>query len=311
MARFLISRAISLIFVLFAVSFITFIIGYLAPGDPIFFLLGQHYTPALHAQISHAYGLDLPWWQQYYHFVVNALRGNFGYSYQYRDREVWEILKPLIPTSMELAGESLILALLMGIPAGIFAALRQNTIFDTGITTIMLLLYIIPDFVLIIIFQVLMVWLIVNKYPALPVAGWDSWQSRIGPVLIAASTSMGYYARLTRTALLEVLGQDYIRTARAKGLQERAVISLHALRNASLPLITVIGPSLGYLVTGLYFAEVGFNIPGIAAISVNAIFQFDYPVIQATGLIFSAAVVVGNAISDVLYVLADPRIKLE
>ena len=310
MLHFLIRRTISLIFVLIISSFITFILGYLAPGDPIFFLLGQHSTPALHAQLAHAYGLDLPWWQQYYHFLVNALHGNFGRSYQYRDRDVWEILRPLLPVSMELGGEALALSLLLGIPAGIIAALRPNTIIDTSITTVMLLLYTMPDFVLIVIFQVAMVWLFVHNYPSLPVAGWDSWQSRIGPVFIVASTGMGYYARLTRTSVLEVLGQDYIRTARAKGMHERTVIGLHALKNASLPLITVIGPSLGYLVTGLYFTEALFNIPGIADVSLNAVFQLDYPVLQATTLLISTSVVVCNALSDILYSLADPRIHL-
>jgi peptide/nickel transport system permease protein/oligopeptide transport system permease protein len=207
--------------------------------------------------------------------------------------------------------EVLLVTIVLGIPSGILSALRANSHVDTSLTTVAIMLYSLPDIALIVGFQVIMVILYQNGLPSLPVAGWDTWQERIAPVLITATTGYGYFARLTRTSVLEALGQDYIRTARAKGLYERVVIYRHALRNACLPLITLIGPSLGFLVTGVFITEQFFNIPGVSAITLTAISQRDFPVLQATVILTSASVVFFNALTDVAYAIADPRIRLE
>jgi ABC-type dipeptide/oligopeptide/nickel transport system permease component len=309
--RFLLTRAIGLVFVLLCVTFITFILGYFAPGDPIRVMMGMHSDPVLYAQLKHLYGLDLPWWQQYINFVLNVLHGTFGLSYHYEGREAWDVLKGGLPFSIELGLESFAVTLIIGIPSGIIGALRANTHVDTAISTTMLLLYSIPDIVFIIFFQVFMVWLYNQGLPYLPVAGWDTWQARIAPVLITGTTGVGYFARLTRTTVLQVLGQDYIRTARSKGLIERVVISRHALRNSAIPLITVIGPSLAFLVTGVFITEQFFNIPGVSSITLDAIAQRDYPIIQATSVLTASAVVFFNALTDLAYALADPRIRVE
>ncbi len=313
MYRFLLARAISLVFVLLSVTFITFIIGYFAPGDPICTLMGIKCisSPSTHIHLLHVYGLDLPWWQQYFNFVAQALHGQFGLSYHYQEIDAIDVLKNGFPVSIELGIEVLAVTTIIGIPFGVFSALRAGTHIDTALTTTSIIMYTVPDLVFIVGFQVLMVWLYSQSLPFLPVAGWDTWQSRVGPVLIASTTGFGYLSRLTRTTMLEVLKQDYVRTARSKGLNERIVIYFHALRNASIPLITLIGPSLAFLVTGIFIIEYAFNIPGVAYETLAAIGQRDYPVIQASTILFSTAIVCFNALTDVIYALADPRIRLQ
>jgi ABC-type dipeptide/oligopeptide/nickel transport system permease component len=311
MYRFILTRIIGLIFVLFGVTFVTFIMGYFAPGDPIRLMLGLHFNPVLYAQLKHSFGLDLPWWQQYYNFIVNILHGSFGQSFQYPGSTAWQVMQYGLPTSIDLGLEVLITTLIIGIPTGIIAALHTNTRTDTAVSSTMLTLYAIPDIALIVGFQTLMVWLYLHNLPALPVAGWDNWQEHIGPVLITATTGAGYITRLTKTSVLEVMGQDFIRTARSKGLREYVVIGRHVMRYASLPIITSLGPSLAFLVTGVFITEFFFNIPGVASLTLSAISQRDYPVMQATVVLTAIAVVFFNALTDVAYVIVDPRIRLE
>jgi len=309
--RFLVSRAIGLLFVLLSVTFLTFICGYFAPGDPIRVIMGQHFILSVYIQLKHEYGFDLPWWQQYYNFVANALHGTFGYSFQYPGSTAWDVLKQGLPYSIELGLEVLFVQVLLGVPTGIIAALRANTRVDTAVTSIAILLLSLPDAFLIIIFQIAMIWLYNHSLPYLPISGWDSWQARIGPVLITATTGFGYFTRLTRTTMLEVLGLDFVRTARAKGLRERVVVSRHVLRNAVLPLITFLAPSLAFIVTGVFITELFFNIPGVSSLTLTAINQKDFPVVQATTVLTAASVVLCNALADLLYAAIDPRIRLE
>lgn len=320
MVQFLVKRLVGLIFVIIGVTFITFTMGYFAPGDPVTLLLGQHYTPQAYIQIKHAYGLDQPFLVQYFRFLSGLFRLDFGHSFQYRGRAVWDILKDGVPISVELGLWALTLQLVIGIPLGILSALRANTWIDTSNMTLMLVLYALPAFILAVLVQVALVYLdqtFVNLN--WPVSNWGnpwqySWsdiQYKLMPVIVYAATGVAYFARLTRTSMLEVLNQDYIRTARAKGLLERIVIYRHGLRNALIPLVTVIGVSFGLLVAGAFFIERVFNIPGIADTTLNSIDARDYPVIQATTVLLAVAVVLGNLISDVLYTVVDPRIKSE
>ncbi len=315
MYRFLLTRFMGLVFVLFSVTFITFILGYwgnlLGVSDPIRQMLGTHFDPVLYKSLSHEYGLDLPWYQQYFNFVANALRGSFGLSFHYQEREAWDVLKDGMPFSIELGLESFTLTLLIGIPAGIIAALKSNTYIDTAVSSTMLTLYALPDIALCVGFQVCMVLLYQHHLPYLPVAGWDSWQSRVGPVVIVGTTGVGYFSRLTKISVLEVLGQDYVRTARSKGLIERVVINRHVLRNALLPLVTVIGPSLAFIVTGVFIIEQIFNIPGVSSLTLDAVFQRDYPIVQATTVITCTVVVLFNVLTDIAYSIVDPRIRLQ
>lgn len=319
MVQFLIKRLIGLLFVVIGVTFITFIMGLKAPGDPITNLLGFHYSQAQYIALKHAYGLDLPWWQQYLNFLHNLFTFNFGYSFQYKSRSVIDILSSGVPISLELGLWALLLQLVIGIPLGVVSALRANTWVDTTNMAIMLILYAIPVFVMGVFIQVFIIWLDGATGLNWPVSGWGNpWQYSLSdiqfkliPVLVYAGAGIAYFARLSRTTMLEVLRQDYVRTARAKGLRERTVIYRHALRNALIPLITVVGVTIGFLVAGAFFIEQIFNIPGIAEITLTSINNRDYPVIQATTVLLAVAVVLGNLLSDLLYSVVDPRIKVE
>ncbi len=319
MLQFLVKRLVGLLFVVICVTFITFIMGYLAPGDPIYNMLGLHFTPQAYDALKHAYGLDLPVYQQYFNYLRNLFTLNFGLSYEYKNRAVSDILASGVPVSLELGLWALLLQLLIGIPLGIISALRANTWVDTTSMGSMLILYAIPVFVMATFAQVIIVQLDAATGVNWPATNWGtpwsySWsdiQFKLAPILVYAATGVAYFARLTRTTMLEVLRQDYVRTARAKGLRERVVIYRHALRNATIPLVTVLGVSIGFLVTGAFFIENIFNIPGIANITLSSVASRDYPVIQATTVVLAVAVVLGNLLSDLLYTVVDPRIKVE
>lgn len=305
-------RLLSLVFVIFSITFLTFIVGYLAPGDPILVLMGPRRDPQLYANLRHQYGLDLPWYQQYFNYVVGLLHGNLGMSYRYQGRSVNAILANGIWVSISLGLVALCLSLLIGIPTGILSALRQNSWTDRSTMILMLALFSIPTFVMIPILRAFNYFVLFrNGLPSLPPAGWGTPAHWVMPVIVLAAVTMGYLARLTRSSMLETLRQDYIRTARAKGLPQRQVIGRHALRNALLPIITVIGPSLAFLVTGSFVVESLFAIPGVGYLGVQAIAQRDYPVIQGTTVVLAVAVVLMNLITDVLYTVLDPRIKAE
>ena len=318
MVQFLIKRLIGLLFVVIGVTFLTFIMGYFAPGDPITNLLGQHYTKVAYNTLRHAYGLDLPWYQQYLNYLHNLFTFNFGLSFETKGRAVSDILASGVPITLELGLWGLLLTVFIGVPLGIVSALKANTWVDTANMSIMLFLFAIPIFVTAVFAQVLIVWL--NNIGVFwPVANWGtpwsySWsdiQFKLAPILVFAAAGIAFFARLSRTTMLEVLSQDYVRTARAKGLKENVVIYRHALRNALIPLVTVFGVALGSLVGGAFFVEQIFNIPGIAGITLNSIGARDYPVIQATSVLLAVTVVLGNLVSDVLYSVVDPRIKVE
>jgi ABC-type dipeptide/oligopeptide/nickel transport system permease component len=319
MLQFLIKRFIGLIFVIIGVTFITFILGYFAPGDPIRSLMGNHFDPLVYARLKHSYGLDLPWYQQYWDFLVKMSRLDFGYSFKDQGRPVWDILKDGVPISAELGFWGLLLELVIGIPLGIISALKANSWIDTFNMSIMLILFALPAFVLAVFFQVAVVWLDQHTGLNWPVTNWGnpwqySWsdiQFKLGPILVFAAVGLAYIARLARTSMLEVLRQDFVRTARAKGLAEQVVIYKHALRNAMIPLVTIIGLSIGLLITGAFFIEQIFNIPGIAGVSITSVNARDYPVIQATTVLLAFAVVTGNLLSDILYTVVDPRIRIE
>jgi ABC-type dipeptide/oligopeptide/nickel transport system permease component len=319
MARFLMKRLLGLVFVVLGVTFVTFIMGYLSPDDPVVQLLGQHYTPETYNQLKHAYGLDLPWYQQYGNFLNGLFHLDFGFSFQYKGRAVWDILKEGVPVSLELGLWALVLQMVLGIPVGIMSALRANTWIDTLNMGTMLIIYGVPAFIAAVVAQLLIVSLDVNWGAGWPVAGWGapwsySWedlQFKLAPIVVLSLAGMAYYARLTRTSMMDVLRQDFVRTARAKGIREPQVVYRHALRNAMLPLITVFGASLGALVTGAFFTEHTFNIPGIAETTLTSIYAKDFHVVQATVVLLAVSVVLGNLVADLLYSVADPRIKAE
>jgi peptide/nickel transport system permease protein/oligopeptide transport system permease protein len=241
MTQLIARRFVGLIFVLLAITFTTFLVGHLAPGDPIRVLLGNRQDPALYERLRHLYGLDVPWLQQYLNYVNKLLQGDLGLSFRYQGRSVSDLLLVGVPVSFGLGAVALLFSLGIGIPLGIISALRQNSLFDRTSMVLILILFSIPSFVLIPILRAINYLSYSRAGPSLPVAGWGTPQHWIMPVLVLSAASLGYIARLTRFSMLEVLRQDYIRTAFSKGLRARRVYIVHALRNAILPLLTVIG----------------------------------------------------------------------
>ncbi|GCE19905.1 ABC transporter permease [Dictyobacter kobayashii] len=319
MLKFLIKRFIGLLFVIFCVTFLTFIIGFYSPSNPVQIMMGDHPNHTLELQLMHAYGLDLPWYQQYANFVVRLLHFDLGTSFKTIGRPVKDIIGDGLPISLELGFWALVIQLGIGVPVGIISAIRANSWTDTISMGASLVIYALPSFVLAILVQFLIIWLDNTFGWSWPNTQWGtpwqySWmdiQYKLAPILVYGATGMAYFARLSRTSMLEILRQDYVRTARAKGLYERAVIYRHAFRNALIPLITVIGLSIGFLVAGAFFIERIFSIPGIAGITLDSIDNLDYPVVQATTVILAIGVVFGNLLSDICYTIVDPRIKAE
>ena len=215
--RFLIRRIAGIIFVLFGVTFITFILGYFAPGNAVLTQTGGHASRQTIAHLKHLYGLDLPWYEQYARFLNQLLHFNLGYSYIDRSQTVSAILGRYVPISAQLGVTAVVLAVLLGVPLGLYAAVRSNTSADTSIQTLSLVFYALPTFVLIPLYQLLMITLHSNNLPSLSVTGWDSWDAMVGPILIFGAGIFAFFLRITRASMLEVLRQDYVRTARAKG----------------------------------------------------------------------------------------------
>jgi ABC-type dipeptide/oligopeptide/nickel transport system permease component len=309
MIRYILQRLIGVIVIIIGATFITFIIGLIGPGSP--FNIGPHTTAADVARANHLYGFDLPWYQQYWNFFTHLLHFDFGKSFSDPNRTVSEQISPTLLVSLQLGVSALCVSIFVGVPLGIVGALRRNTWLDTTVMGSSLFMYSVPTFVTIPIYQLAMVFLTQHNMPALPVTGWDPGvYYKIAPIIILGLVGMGYYARLTRTVMLEALGQDYVRTARSKGLSENKVIFIHTLRNAMLPLITVIGPSLALVVTGAFITETTFNIPGIGSTTILAINNRDWPVVQATTVILALAVATANLATDLIYSVVDPRIRL-
>lgn len=309
--RFMVRRLAGLVFVLLGVSFIIFILGFFAPGNAVFTQLGQHYTPQAAAALLHAYGLDLPWYTQYLNFLNRLIHLDLGTSFTNDTLTVWQILQLYVPASVQLGISGTVLALIVGVPLGILAAVRANTRVDASLQTVGLVFYALPSFVIIPLFFVAMVSLHQRGIPTLATSGWGTIDSEIAPIAIFGLGIFAYYLRLTRASMLEVLGQDYVRTARAKGVRERVVVWRHAFRNAVIPLLTAVGPALAFAVVGVFIVEDLFNIPGIGQETIAAIGNRDYPIVQGVTILLASAVVFMNLVTDVAYGLADPRIKTQ
>lgn len=310
MLAFLVRRLAGLVFVVLAVTFLTFVIGHAAPGDPIQTIMGNRHDPVEHRHLMHVYGLDRPLLAQFVDYVWQAVRyGDLGRSYQYDGRSVTGLIVGALPVTLTIGVLALALATGVGVPVGVWAAARRNRAFDRISMTLMLTLYSIPSFVLIPIVLAADIWLRERSYPSLPVANWGTIQQAILPILVLAAGSAAYIARLTRTAMIGILHEDYIRTAKAKGVPRVRLIGKHALRPALLPVVTFLGPSIALLVTSTFVVENIFNLPGVGFTAVNSINARDYPVVQGVTIVVATAVAVMNLLVDILYRVLDPRIR--
>jgi ABC-type dipeptide/oligopeptide/nickel transport system permease component len=312
MTVYIIRRFILAIPTLIGVTFLVFISLRLVPGDPALALAGELATPEFVQQVRQNLGLDQPLLVQYVTYISRVLQGDMGSSVRSRLPVVEEI-RTRLPRTLSLAVVSLVVSGAIGIMLGVTAATRPNSWFDGASMITALIGVSMPIFwlglMLMILFAVLLPqWLGLGR-PILPPTGSGTWQHMVMPVMALAANSMAIQARMTRAAMLDVLRQDYIRTARAKGQRERLVVYLHALRNAMLPIVTVIGLQFGTLLGGAVLTETVFAWPGIGRLLVDAIGYRDYPVIQGTVLVISVGFVLTNIAVDILYAYLDPRIQ--
>jgi oligopeptide transport system permease protein len=301
---FLIRRLLLIIPTLWVVGSLTFFMMRFAPGGP--FLAERDIPAAAKEQLERQYGLDRPLHEQYFKFLANAVRLDFGPSYKYPARQVTEIIFEALPVSLELGGWALLLAVLIGVPIGVIAAVRQNTGTDFAAMTAALAGVSIPNFVL---GPALVLGLALSAY-LLPPALWQGPESRVLPVVTLSTAYVAYIARLTRGGMLEVLRQDYVRTARAKGLAEPVVVAKHALRLGILPVVSYIGPATARIIMGSIVVESIFSVPGLGRYLVNAAFNRDYTLVLGLVLFYASFLMVLNLVIDIAYTRLDPRVEL-
>jgi len=298
-------RLLNTAIVIFGVLLLTFLLIHLVPGDPVEVMLGESASMADREALRTELGLDQPLLQQFGSYLSKLGHGDFGHSIHTRT-PIIDLVKTRYPATVKLASLSLLIGLVLGIPMGIYAALKANHWQDFVVTIVSVRLSAMPAFwlgpVLMLIFAVWLGWL--------PVSGMESNTSIILPAITLGFGLSAILTRMTRTSLLEVLNDDYIRTARAKGLSERVVILRHALRAALLPIITIVGLQMGSLLAGTVITETIFSWDGIGRLLVESIEKRDYPVTQACVLVVALSYVVVNLCTDVLYKLADPRVRV-
>ncbi|MBN9061211.1 MAG: peptide ABC transporter permease [Rhizobiales bacterium 65-9] len=306
MLRFIVGRVVGLAPVLCAAIVATFIATRLLPGDPVAVMLSDHSADVqMAARLRAEYGLDKPLPEQFVRYIGDILTGDFGLSFRYVHMPVWQVLKDSLLISPLLALAALALALPVGALAGVQAAAHRNRFQDTAIIVVLVAGLSLPNFAI----ATFLVYLISVKLNLLPVAGWGTFRQAILPVVILAIPSAAYIARLTRTFMLEVMQQDFVRTARAKGLTNRLVIYRHAFRNTLVPLITSAGIIFGGLLSNTVVVETIFNIPGLGRLAIDSIFARDYPVAMAVVMLFVVFFALINLIVDTLYALVDPRVR--
>ena len=308
MGAYVIRRLAWLPVILLIVSFITFALGRFGPGDPVEVLMGQYADPDVVERIREQRGFNDNIFVQYGRYLGNVVRGEFGESFKYRGRTVNELLKKKMWVSAQLNLAALFLSVSFGVPLGLFAALRQGTFWDTGTVAFTLLGQSIPVFltapVVLLVFAL--------KLDILPTHGWGGlFDTRaILPAIVMGVPGIAIITRLTRASTLEVIGQDYIRTARSKGLSEFTVQRRHVLRNAMIPVITMLGFSLAGLAFTSFIVERFFGIPGIGNLFIESIFARDFPIINAVIIIGTSMFVIANLLVDLIYPWLDPRIRL-
>ena len=305
MASYLIRRILWIIPVLFVVSVITFTLMHLTPGGP--WAREKRLSPDTEARLNLEYGLDLPWHQQYINWVTDFIKLDLGPSYRYVDRDVNAIVSDGLGTTIHLGLMAFALAVVIGIPLGIFAALGHNRLPDYLSTGLSVIGIATPSFVLAIIL-VLIFSLGLNWFPATS-NRWGDWHAWVLPTIALAGYPIAQVARYTRASMLEVTRKDYVRTAHSKGIRQRAVVVRHMIRNALIPVVTILGPVLAFLVTGSFIVEYFFGVPGIGRFYVQSIGTRDYSLLMAMTMLYAFTVAFLNVVVYVLYAYIDPRIR--
>lgn len=304
MTAFIIRRLLWTIPVLLLVIFLTFVMMKQIGGNP--FRRTERAVPAaIQRNLERKFNLDDPWYVQYALYVKGVFTFDLGPSLVQRDRTVNDIIKEHAPKSVELGLLAFAWAVLLGVPAGVIAALRHNGIVDYATMFLSNVGFALPNFLV----ATMLIYYVALKWGLVPTNGWQSWQHKILPSFALGLFPMAYFARLVRGSMLETLQQDYVRTARAKGLRYRRVVGIHVLRNSLIPAITATGPLLGFIITGSFVIETIFSIPGIGRYFVDAVRSRDYSVVMGITVLTSVVVVLANMLVDILYGILDPRTR--
>ncbi len=305
MLQYSVSRFVSMLLVLFVITTATFLLMHAIPGGP--FTAEKNLPEAVLKNLNERYHLNDPLWKQYVDYLANVARGDLGPSFKYEARTVNDIIAESFPVSAELGLTAVLIAVAGGIPMGVAAALRQNRWPDYLCMFVATIGISVPGFIL----ATLFIYFFALQLELFPAAMWEGPEYVVLPALSLAAFPMAFIARLTRSSMLEVLGQDFIRTARAKGLSAFAVVMRHALKNALIPVVTYLGPLVAAILTGSFVIESIFAIPGLGRHFVTSIYNRDYTVILGITIFYSTLLVFLNFLVDVAYAWLDPRIKLD
>ena len=307
MLKFVVRRVAWTIPVILLVIFMTFVMMRQIKGNP--FQTTERAVPvSIQRNLDRKYHLDKPWYIQYAYYVKGVFTFDLGPSLVQRNQSVNDVIKEHFPVSLKLGGLAMLWAILVGIPLGIIAALKQNTPFDYAVMAVVNAGYAIPNFLI----ATLLIYFFAVKWRAhtpFPTNGWAGWQSWVLPAAALGHAPMTFFARIVRGSMLETLQQDYIRTAKAKGLRWRRVVGLHVLRNSLIPAVTAAAPLLGFLITGSFIVEFIFGIPGIGRYFVNSVTGRDYSVTMGITILLSMIIIVANLVVDILYLYLDPRTR--
>ncbi len=304
MFRFLLRRLVTIFFSLFFIVTLTFFMMKAIPGGP--FTREKALPPQIEQAINEKFHLDDPLWKQYVDYLGRTARWDLGPSFKYQYKSVNDIISDYFPVSAQLGATAILLSLVVGLSAGTISALKQNQIQDYGTMFLAILCFSVPSFVIAGILQ----YFLAYRWQLLPPAMWGSWNHMIMPVLSLAALPTAVIARLMRSGMLEVLQQDYVKTARAKGLSSTKVMTKHVMRNAILPVVTYMGPLIAGILTGSFIIEQIFAVPGLGRSFVTSIQNRDYTVVMGTTVFYSLFLMGMNLIVDIAYAFIDPRIKL-
>jgi ABC-type dipeptide/oligopeptide/nickel transport system permease component len=304
MLKFIVRRLFWTIPVLLVVIFLTFMMMRQIGGNP--FRQSERAVPAaVQRNLERKFNVDEPWWLQYVYYVKGVATLDLGPSLVVRGRTVNDIVKTHFPNSIELGLYAFIFAIIVGVPLGVIAALKHNTPVDYAAMFFSNVFHAIPSFLV----ATLLIYFVALQAGALPTSGWTTWEHKILPSIALGFAPMALFARLVRGTMLETLQQDYVRTARAKGLRYRRVVGLHVLRNSLIPVITAAGPLLGFIITGSFVIELIFNIPGIGQYYVTAVNARDYSVVMGLTVLLSVIIIFANLVVDIMYGILDPRTR--
>lgn len=301
---YIIKRIFNAFIVLWIVITITFFLMHAIPGGP--FTAEKSLPPYVLHSIEERYKLNDPLYKQYGDYLCNLLQGDLGPSFKYPGRSVNDIIKDGFPVSFKLGIEAILIAIIIGIPAGILAGVKKDKWQDRAVNFFTTLGVAVPSFVV----AALLIYVLSTKLHLLPAAMWNGWRYEIMPALALSGMPMSFIARLTRSSMLDILSQDYIKTARAKGLSWSKVLIKHALPNSLIPVVTYLGPMTASILTGSFVIETIFAIPGLGQYFVTSIYNRDYTVILGVTIFYSVIVIILNMVVDLLYPLLDPRIKI-